>query len=68
MRTTNARTASHVAEAEAQRRMDFADGALGAAGHGVTDPVLNELSRQVAAGTLSADDAIERGIAYIDAR
>lgn len=68
MSITNARTTPRIEEAEIQRRLNFADATLGAAGHEVTDPVLNELSRQVAAGTLSADDAIERGIAYIDAR
>lgn len=48
--------------------MSFADGALGAAGHEVTDPELRELLRQVAAGTLTAEEAIARGVENIDAR
>ena len=56
-----------VAAAEVERRMNFADAALGAAGHEVTDPTLRELTRQVADGTLAAAEAIARGVALIDA-
>jgi hypothetical protein len=65
---TDARTVPAVSEAEVERRMSFADGALGAAGHEVTDPALRELSRQVAAGTLTAEEAIARGLEHIDER
>lgn len=57
-----------VSEAEIERRLSFADGALGAAGHEVTDPALRELSRQVAAETITAEEAIARGMEHIDAR
>lgn len=67
MRITNVRTVFHVDEAEARRRMDFADGALGAAGHGVTDPEARELAYRVAAGEISADEAVARTIARIRA-
>ena len=62
-----ASTAATPDEAEIKRCLDFADAALGAAGHQVTDPVLRALSRQVAAGTLSSEDAIVRSLAHIDA-
>jgi hypothetical protein len=68
MTITHARIAPAVSEAEIERRMSFADAALGAAGHEVEDPALRELSRQVAAGTLTAGEAIARGVAHIDAR
>ena len=68
MTITHARTAPAVDEAEVERRMSFADAALGAAGHEVADPTLRDLSRQVAAGTLTAEEAIARGVAHIDAR
>ena len=57
-----------VSEAEVERRVSFADGALGVAGHEVTDPVLRELSRQVASETMTAEEAIARGMEHIDAR
>jgi hypothetical protein len=56
-----------VSGSEVERRMCFADAALGAAGHEVADPTLRELSRQVAAGTITAEEAIARGVAHIDA-
>jgi hypothetical protein len=68
MTVTHARSTPVIDEAEVERRMAFADAALGAAGHEVIDPTLRELSRQVAAGTLSADEAIARGVAHVDAR
>lgn len=68
MTLTHARTAPVVAEAEVERRLGFADAALGAAGHEVTDPELRRLSRRVAAGELTAEEAIAQGVALIDAR
>ena len=68
MSIAHARIAPAVDAAEVERRMSFADAALGAAGHEVTDPELRELSRQVAAGRLTAEEAIARGVARIDAR
>jgi hypothetical protein len=53
---------------EVDRRMQFADAALALAGHEVTDPALRTLSRRVADGTMSADDAIAAGIAHLDAQ
>ncbi|PYY64425.1 hypothetical protein DEJ30_08140 [Curtobacterium sp. MCPF17_003] len=49
-----------VSDAEVQCRMDFADAALGAAGHEVTDQDTRALARLVAAGEISADEAIAR--------
>lgn len=57
-----------VREAEADRRLLFADAALGAAGHQVTNPILREYSRRVAEGMMTAEDAIAAGMAHIDAR
>ena len=54
--------------AQVERRVQFADAALALAGHEVTDPTLRALSRQVAAGTMSADDAIAAGVAHLDAQ
>ncbi|MGV8883574.1 MAG: hypothetical protein ACOH19_15620 [Rhodoglobus sp.] len=68
MSIAHARTAPAVDEAEVKRRLSFADGALGAAGHEVTDPTLLELGRLVADGTLTAEEANARGLAYLDAR
>lgn len=51
---------------EVKRRMQFADAALALAGHEVTDETLRTLSRRVAAGTMSADDAIAAGVAHLD--
>jgi hypothetical protein len=57
MTVTNARIAPAVSEAEIERRMSFADAALGAAGHEVTDPELRAISRRVAAGDITGDEA-----------
>lgn len=57
-----------VSEALATRRTEFADGALGAAGHVVDDVELRELSRQVAAGEISGDEAIRLGMERLHAR
>lgn len=48
--------------------MSFADGALGAAGHEVTDPELRELRRRAIRGEMTTDEAIAAGVALIDAR
>lgn len=58
--------ARDVDEAEIDRRMSFADAALGAAGHQVTDPILRELTQQSIRGELTAEEAIARGVAHID--
>ncbi|MES2093197.1 MAG: hypothetical protein V4531_05220 [Actinomycetota bacterium] len=68
MTITHARTAPAVDEAEVERRMSFADAALGAAGHEVTDPALRELRRSAIRGDMTTDEAIAAGIAHIDAR
>lgn len=47
-------------DAEIQRAITRADAALGAAGHQVTDEETRELGRQVAAGTVSGDEAAAR--------
>ena len=53
---------------EVDRRMQFADAALALAGHEVTDTTLRTLSRRVADGTMSADDAIAAGVADLDSQ
>lgn len=68
MSIAHARTATAVDEAEVERRMSFADAALGAAGHEVTDPELRELRRRAIRGDLTTDEAIAAGLAHIDAR
>lgn len=45
----------------------YADGALGAAGHEVTDPVVRDLMDQVARGEITGDEAVARARAYFDA-
>jgi anti-sigma-K factor RskA len=57
-----------VGATQVERRMQFADAALALAGHEVTDKSLTMLSRRVAAGTMSADDAIAAGVAHLDAQ
>lgn len=47
-------------DAEIQRAITRADAALGAAGHQVTEEETRELGRQVAAGTVSGDEAAAR--------
>jgi hypothetical protein len=60
--------AVQVSETEAADRLAFADAALGAAGHEVTDPYLNELARRQALGEISGDEARELGRKYIIGR
>jgi hypothetical protein len=51
-------TDSRPSDEEIQRRLDFADGALGAAGHKVDDPESRALMREVASGEKTADEAV----------
>lgn len=60
-----------ISSTEAQRQktpeecMDFADGALGAAGHAVTDPVLRSLAERFARGELTFEEAYAAGQEHI---
>lgn len=47
-----------VSEAEIHRRIDLVDGALGAAGHQISDAESRSLLQQVAAETITVDEAI----------
>lgn len=59
---TEARTEhGQFTEQEAAERLAFADAALGAAGHEVTDPYLNEIAARFARGEISFDEAAELG-------
>ena len=42
--------------------------ALGATGHEIADTDLRELLRQVAAGTITAEETIAHGVDHVDAR
>ena len=53
---------------EVTRRVQFADAALAVAGHEVTDSALRDLTHRVAAGELTAEEAVRQGTARIDAR
>ncbi|NQX37079.1 hypothetical protein [Herbiconiux sp. VKM Ac-2851] len=57
MSIAHARTAPAADEADVERRMSFADAALGAAGHEVTDPTVRAISRRLAAGEVTGDEA-----------
>lgn len=46
--------------------VDFADGALGAAGHAVEDPELRSLIERFSRGELTFDEAYEAGQHHID--
>lgn len=50
-----------------EQLMDYADGALGAAGHEVTDPTVRELNAKVARGELTADEAVAKIRAHFGA-
>jgi len=52
-------------EAEAARAVSFATAALGAGGHEVTDPYLNDLMWQQARGELSGDEARRLALRHI---
>lgn len=64
MATTSTKTTRYT-EAEAADRLAFADAALGAAGHEVTDPVLNEIAARFARGEISIEEAGELGDRHI---
>jgi hypothetical protein len=68
MSIAHSRIVPAVDDAEVERRINFADAALGAAGHSVTDSTLREFSRSVADGTLTAKEANAKGLAYLNAR
>lgn len=53
-------TSPTTAAADVDRAMSFADAALGAAGHEVTDPIVRDLARRVAAGEVTGDEAAAR--------
>lgn len=57
MSIAHARTAPAVDQVDVERRMSFADAALGAAGHEVTDPAVRAISRRLAAGEVTGDEA-----------
>jgi hypothetical protein len=57
MSIAHARTAPAVEQVDVERRMSFADAALGAAGHEVTDPAVRAISRRLAAGEVTGDEA-----------
>lgn len=66
--TANQReTAPARSDAEIQRAITRADAALGAAGHQVTDEETRELGRQVAAGSITGDEAAARIVAQLRA-
>lgn len=67
MATTGTKTARYT-EAEAADRLAFANAALGAAGHEITDPYLNELGERQARGEISGDEARELGRKHIIGR
>lgn len=46
-----------VDQVEVDRRLAFADGILGAAGHQVTDPAVLSIHRRLAAEEISGDEA-----------
>lgn len=46
-------------EAQAADRLAFADAALGAAGHQVTDPYLNDIAARFARGEITIEEASE---------
>lgn len=50
------RTAPGVVTSDVQRKLDFMHGALGAAGHSITDPVSLELLERYARGEISGDE------------
>lgn len=54
--TSNAKQSTRTPE----ELMAFADGALGAAGHEVTDPTVRDLNMKVARGEITADEAVAK--------
>ncbi|MCS5735670.1 antitoxin VbhA family protein [Herbiconiux daphne] len=57
MSIAHASTEPVVDQADVERRMSFADAALGAAGHEITDPAVRAISRRLAAGEVTGDEA-----------
>ena len=57
MSIAHAHSAPALDEPDVERRMSFADAALGAAGHEVSDPAVRAISRRLAAGEVSGDEA-----------
>lgn len=57
--------AGRFSEKEAAERLAFADAALGAAGHKVTDPYLNEVAARFARGEITIEEAQELGTRHI---
>ncbi|WP_368498527.1 hypothetical protein [Herbiconiux sp. A18JL235] len=57
MSIAHARTAPSVDQVDVERRMSFADAALGAAGHEVTDPAVRAISRRLAAAEVTGEEA-----------
>jgi hypothetical protein len=55
-------------EADVARHLSFADGALGAAGHEVTDPYLRELAERQVRGELTGEEARALGVKHVLAR
>lgn len=55
-------------EADVARHLSFADGALGAAGHEVTDPYLRELVERQVRGELTGEEARALGVKHVLAR
>jgi len=60
--------AEQVSEADVARHLSFADGALGAAGHEVTDPYLRELVERQVRGELTGEEARALGVKHVLAR
>ncbi|TFD54012.1 hypothetical protein E3T55_04820 [Cryobacterium frigoriphilum] len=56
MGLSHAPTGPAVSAAEVERRIRFADAALGAAGHQVSDPAVLTIHRRLAAEEISGDD------------
>jgi hypothetical protein len=55
-------------EVDVARHLSFADGALGAAAHEVTDPYLRELVERQVRGELTGEEARALGVRYVLAR
>lgn len=51
---------------EVRRRVSLADGALGAEGLAVTEPLARDLARRVASGTMTGDEAVPFLAALVD--
>ncbi|MPV50854.1 hypothetical protein GCG21_12710 [Pseudactinotalea sp. HY160] len=64
MASTSRRTTRYT-EAEAADRLAFADAALGAAGHEVTDPYLLAVGERFARGEISIEEAGELGRRHV---